>query len=82
LAPIPTSCAHALRVGLVAARRPSCYHHLTMPAMPPWTKDDVSRFLSHYGTWHGVDNVVPLAGGCDNLNLLVSLGERRVVLRR
>jgi len=50
--------------------------------MPSWTKDDVRGFLSHYGILEGVDDAAPLAGGCDNLNLLVSLGERRVVLRR
>jgi len=50
--------------------------------MPPWTEDDVRGFLAHYGMPARLIEAVPLAGGCDNLNLLVTLGERRVVLRR
>jgi len=70
------------RLRPIAARRRSCYHHPAMPDMPCWTQDDVRGFLAHYGIPALVLEAAPLAGGCDNLNLLVTLGARRMVLRR
>ena len=53
-----------------------------MPALPSWTKHDVCAFLAAYGIAARELEAAPLAGGCDNLNLLVTFGTRRVVLRR
>lgn len=53
-----------------------------MPSAPPWTEDDVRGFLAHYGISSRATEIAPLTGGCDNLNLLVTLGVQRLVLRR
>lgn len=53
-----------------------------MPALPSWTEHDVRSFLAGYGIAARELEAAPLAGGCDNLNLLVTFGRRRVVLRR
>jgi len=53
-----------------------------MPDLPAWTLADVRPFLAGYGLEGDVRAAAPLEGGCDNLNLLFTLGDRRLVLRR
>lgn len=53
-----------------------------MAALPSWTEHDVRQFLAAYGMEPRELDAAPLAGGCDNLNLLVTFGAQRVVLRR
>jgi homoserine kinase type II len=52
-----------------------------MPNPTQWSTEGISRFLADYGLAAPVSARV-LEGGCDNLNLLLDVGDEKLVLRR